>query len=144
VDAHRIRFLFKKQRGSCRTIKAWEEFDSVGQDLLLEGVSLHEEEVPVIGGLGDEDQTRTLITTKRIYWRSNECTQALDLASIAKVNVPEFSSSSKHDLHRLWLVTHDGGSYQVDSQPGEAFFVLWNLLLQIITPPKPGTRKSGD
>jgi hypothetical protein len=134
MNAHRVRFVFNKHRGKSAVIRTWEEIGPAQQCLILEGVQLDPDEVPVIGSA--EGQMRMMITTKRIVWRAHETVHDVDLDAIARVKVPEFFESNKQDLHELWLVTRDGAEFQLDAEPGEPAFVLWNLLLGILPPAK--------
>jgi hypothetical protein len=137
MKAERIKFKFNRQRGDAALIKTWTEFDSAQQSLMLKGVKLDPDEVPVVGI--SEGRGRVAITTKRIIWHFGGVPHSLDLRNVAKVSVPESCESSKLDLHRLWLVTREGDEYLVETEP-EPFFVLWNLLLSIIGEPLPVDR----
>ncbi len=134
MNAERMKFVLNRQRGADTTFKSWDELDPAQQRLLLEDVELAPDEVPAIGCV--EGRTRVMITTERIIWQSSEVLQSLELKFIARVSVPEFFESSKHDVHRLWLMTHEGETHVLDVEPGESFFVLWNLLLALIPPAK--------
>jgi hypothetical protein len=73
-----------------------------------------------------------LITTKRIVWRSGQTSREVRLDHTVTVNVPDFMDSNKLDLYGLWLITTEGGEYSLETEPGEPFFVLWNLLICVI------------
>ena len=134
MTAQGIRFLFNKQRGSSTVIRTWEEFDAAQQARILEGVQLDPGEFPIIGSA--DERTCLTITQKRILWRLDSTPYSLDLDRIVRVKVPEFFESSKHDLRRLWIVTSDGTEHPVEVESGEPFFVLWNLLLQMVGQPR--------
>jgi len=123
-----IRLKFEKRRGNNPFAKAWDEIPEDWQCSMSQGMNLDNDEIPVCAITAPPNPL--LITTKRMFWRSNAAVHHIKLTEVASVEAPESRHTSKSDVSKLLVTTHSGEKYLLVTEPGKTLFVLWNLVLQ--------------
>jgi hypothetical protein len=122
---------FQKLRGKNIYAKTWGQLSNDSQASILHGVVLDDDEVPVVAITAPPNPV--VITTKQIVWRTENSVGHVLLNHLRRVEAPQ--SLQEHKLHnsKLLLLTHSGESYPIETVEGETLFILWNLLLKLIT-----------
>lgn len=126
-----IRTKFERRRGDDPYSRLWEELPLGSRTLLLRGVVLETQEVPVCAITALPNPV--VITTRHLVWRVGESPHSLRLNELASCQPPSLPMS-KLDMSKVVVKTHSGKEHLIETAPGKTLFVLWNVLLQFARP----------
>jgi hypothetical protein len=97
------------------------------QQMILQGVGLTHQEVPVIGSFRSQNDW-LLITTDRVFWSERDNVKSIPTTSILSVSPSQFGKVSKQAMCCLHIHTADAGDVTLEVEEGRPFFGIWNVL----------------
>lgn len=125
--------IFRRKGREGRYAKLFDNLEQWQKDFLTTEMPLHDEEVPVIGGVEGPEKW-FLITTHRIVWRAKGSTHAIPIHRVSEASM-DFrlltSPRAKLETQELQITTLDDKRYTFPTEEGSPIIGVWNVLMHI-------------
>lgn len=131
----RISHIFLKKGGEGRYTKLFENFSLYEKELLLNDISLKEDELPVILGF-EMPAEWLLLTTERIIWRRKGEIKEVQNSQIKESNVDfdKMLSERKigfHKIDELVITKTNNQKIIIHPEIGSPLVGIWNVLIHL-------------
>jgi hypothetical protein len=123
--------IFRRKGRDGRYTRLFENLEPHQREALLAEVSLHDEELPVIGSSESHDKW-LLVTTERIVWRLDSNTRTLSVRDVRHVKADLHKMVARgitmQRLRELQIETMSGGECVIEAEEGAPLMGVWNAL----------------